>query len=206
MRLAIGGPTRDLVPASFAVDLAQLYAKTRESGPWGRNVTVGFIASTYIHVGREMFLEESLKQGATHILWIDTDMSFPPEAANWLALHQQPFVAANCVTRDGSGRFTARRDGHRVRTTEESTGLEGVHEIGFGLVLMEAAAILAGLPRPWFLHGMNEQGGDIGEDIMFCRSVRKAGHTIFIDHDLSKQVGHIGQRTYRPYSALALAL
>ena len=53
MQLAIGGPTRDTVPATFAVDTAHLLAYTREMGPWGRNVTLNFVASTYIHVGRE---------------------------------------------------------------------------------------------------------------------------------------------------------
>ena len=196
MRLAIGGPTRTNGPVSFAVDLAQLYAKSRESGPWGHHVTVGFIESTYIHAGREMFLEESLKQGATHVLWLDTDMTFPPETANWLVQHERSVVAANYVTRDGSSKFTARRDRIRIPTTEESTGLEEVHEVGMGVFMMDTMA-LHGLPRPWFRHGVNEQRADIGEDIMFCRALREAGHKIYIDHDLSKRVGHVGQRTYR---------
>src|SRR4026207_2523046 len=87
MRLAIGGPTRDLVPAAFAVDAAALSADTRERGPWGADVTVGFIASTYIHVGRELFLEASLKQGASHVLWLDTDMTFPRETAGRVGRH-----------------------------------------------------------------------------------------------------------------------
>ena len=57
--------------------------------------------------------------------------------------------------------------------------------------------IVDGLPRPWFTHGLNAEGGDIGEDIMFCRALRAAGHQIFIDHDVSKEVGHVGTYTYR---------
>jgi len=196
MRLAIGGPTRDTVPAAFAVDVAQLYAYTRERGPWGQNVTVGFVASTYIHVGREWFLEAAIKQGATHLLWLDTDMSVPREAAVLLAMHEQPIVACNYRVRQSSGLFTAYRDGERVQTTETSTGLEAVEYVGMGCVLMRAD-VVAGLGRPWFRHGLNEFGGDVGEDVMFCRGLGHAGYTIYIDHDLSKQVGHIGQTTYR---------
>ena len=94
MRLAIGGPTRDLVPASFAVDLAALYAYTKERGPWS-TVTVGFLTSTYIHVGRELFLEASRKQDATHVLWLDTDMTMPRETAVLLAMHEQAIVGCN---------------------------------------------------------------------------------------------------------------
>ena len=205
MRLSIGGPTRDQVPAEFAVDLAHLYAKTRERGPW-REVSVGFVASTYIHVGREWFLEASIKQGADHVLWLDSDMTFPQETAILLYGHDLPIVGCNYVTRTGGDLFTAQRvDGSRVVTSPISAGLESVDAMGFGVVLMRTD-IVNGLARPWFRHGLNQQGGDIGEDIMFCRAVRAAGHEIFIDHDLSKEVGHIGQHTFRTVAAEVAAV
>jgi hypothetical protein len=203
MRLAIGGPTRDLVPAAFAVDVAQLYAYTRERGPWGSDVTIGWIASTYIHVGREFFLEAALKQGATHVLWLDTDMSVPRETAVLLYMHDQPVVACNYLVRQDSGLFTAFRGDERVPTDAASSGLEAVDYCGMGAMLMRAD-VVADLPRPWFRHGLNDQGGDIGEDVGFCRALRSAGHTVFIDHDLSKTVGHIGQHTYRITAADAV--
>src|SRR4026208_2080145 len=95
MRLAIGGPTRDLLPAAFAVDVAERSAAPRERGPWGADGTVGFIASTYIHVGGELFLEASLKQGASHVLWLDTDMTFPRETAVLLAMHDTAIAGRN---------------------------------------------------------------------------------------------------------------
>jgi hypothetical protein len=195
MRLAIGGPTRDTVPAAFAVDVAQLYAKTRESRIWA-TVTIGFVASTYIHVGREWFLEASLKQGATHVLWLDTDMSVPPETAIRLVRHDQPIVGCNYLVRQPSGLFTARRDDARVPTLPDSTGLEVVDELGLGALLMRTDVVRT-LHRPWFRHGLNDAGGDVGEDIVFCRALRQAGHTIYCDHDLSKEIGHIGQHTYQ---------
>src|SRR5688500_4951462 len=117
MRLAIGGPTRDTVPASFSVDVADLYAYTRQLGPWGRNVSGRFVPSTYIHAGREWFLESMLKQGATHILCLDTDMAFPRTAAVQLAMHETPIVGCNYRVRQDSGLFTARRDQQRLSTT-----------------------------------------------------------------------------------------
>lgn len=196
MKLAIGGPTRDAVPATFAVEAAHLFAYTREVGPWGHNVTLNFVASTYIHVGREWFLEASLKQGATHIFWLDTDMSVPRETAVLLAMHEQPIVACNYVVRQASGLFTAFRGEQRVATTEQSTGLEAVEYVGMGAMLMRSD-VVANMARPWFRHGLNTFGGDIGEDVMFCRGLGAAGYTIYIDHDLSKEIGHIGQTTYR---------
>jgi hypothetical protein len=199
MRLAIGGPTRDTVPASFAVDVAQLYSYTREHGPWGSDVTVGFVASTYIHVGREWFLDAAIKQGATHVLWLDTDMSVPRETAVLLFHHETPqdgVHACNYRVRQESGLFTACVGDQRVSTTAYTTGLQKVDYVGMGVMLMRTD-VVAGLGRPWFRHGLNEMGGDIGEDVLFCRGLTNAGHTIYIDHDLSKEVGHIGQHTYR---------
>lgn len=204
-RLVIGGPTRDTVPASFVLDVVELYEKTRADGPWS-SVTVGFIESTYVHVGREQFLAAAIEKcQASHVLWLDTDMRFPPDTAIRLARHNQPVVACNCVMRDRRLIFTAQRDGERVATRPASSGLQPVDTVGLAVMLMRTD-IVKDLPRPWFGHGLNDTGGDIGEDVMFCRTLREAGHQILIDHDLSKEIGHIGQHTYRPVSDAALAV
>jgi hypothetical protein len=198
MRLVIGGPTREIVPARFALDLAHLYAYT---GRWDAGaVYLRFVQSTYVHVGREAVLEAALQIGASHVLWLDTDMTFPEDAALRLAAHDRPIVAANCVMRDPRLLFTAERNGQRMETGPNSTGLDAVDSIGLAVVLMRTD-VVADLPRPWFQHGRTEAGVDIGEDRMVCRALRAAGHQIWIDHDLSKEIGHIGQYTYRPRAA-----
>jgi hypothetical protein len=203
VRLVIGGPTLAMVPAPFAVDFAALYATTRQRGPW-TSVTLCLIGSTYVHVGREVVLAGALERHATHILWIDTDMTFPEDTAIRLAAHNKPIVAANCVMKTIPPLCTAWRDGARVETTETSSGLAAVDWVGMAIMLMRTA-VVADLPRPWFPHGTSEAGRDVGEDVMFCRALRAAGHEILIDHDLSKEIGHIGSYTYRPDCA-ALAV
>lgn len=199
MRLVIGGPTLATVPAAFALDLAQLYEATVHEGPW-TSVTLGFIGATYVHVGREAFLEQAIRCQATHVLWLDTDMTFPPDAARRLVRHQRPIVACNCVMRDPRILFTAQREGRGILTGPDSTGLEAADSVGMAVMLMRTD-VVADLPRPWFRHGQTDAGVDIGEDRMFCRALRAAGHEILIDHDLSKEIGHIGQHTYRPAAA-----
>lgn len=194
MKLLIGGPTRDMIPADFARDVAHLYAKTRESRIWS-TVDLEFMPSTYIHVGRDLFLEAALKKGMTHILWLDTDMSFPDHLALILYGHDVPVVACNYKVRQVSGLWTASNNGKRVETTEYSRGLEAVDYCGMGAMLMRTD-VVDGLRRPCFRHGLNEENGDIGEDVMFCRSLRSLGYDIYIDHDLSKQVDHIGLFKY----------
>lgn len=195
MKLFIGGPTRDMVSAKFSVKAARLYAYTREFGPWGKNVDIDFLPSTYIHVGREQVLDYTLKEGFTHVFWLDTDMELPRETIVLLAMHDQPIVACNYKTRHGTDTYTACRGGSRIATTKDSTGLEAVDYVGMGAMLMRTE-VVKDLGRPWFRHGLNDVGGDVGEDVMFCRGLRAAGYAVYIDHDLSKEVGHIGQHTY----------
>lgn len=198
MRLVIGGPTLATVPARFALDLAALYGNTLSPRwPWS-SVTLGFVQSTYVHVGREAVLAGALARQATHLLWLDTDMTCPPETARRLAQHDRPIVAANCVMRDPRLLCTAQRGGQRIDTRPDSTGLEPVDSVGLAVLLMRLD-VVADLARPWFQVGIDPQtGAVVGEDVGFCRALRMAGHTIWIDHDLSKEIGHIGQYTYRP--------
>lgn len=196
MRLVIGGPARDTTPASFAQDLANLAMFTKEHGPWTW-VQIDFQPATYVHVGRETVLRRALEMwNATQVLWLDTDMEFPADTALRLAQHHRSIVACNCVMRAERTLFTARRHGQVVETMPESSGLALVDTVGPAVMLMRTD-VVAGLDRPWFEHGRNAAGEDIGEDVMFCRKLRAAGQDIYIDHDLSKEIGHVGQHTYR---------
>lgn len=166
---------------------------------------MGFMQSTYVHVGRDAVLAGAIARQATHVLWLDTDMAFPPDTAIRLAQHNQPIVACNCVMKDLRLLSTAMRDGQRIDTGPDSKGLEPVDTVGPAVMLMRTD-VVADLPRPWFIHGRNAAGEDIGEDVMFCRRLSAAGQTIYIDHDLSKDIGHIGQHTFRPTHRAAFAV
>jgi hypothetical protein len=205
VRLVIGGPTLAMVPASFAEHLAKLYAFTREHGPW-ESVSLWFKTATYVHVGREAVLRTAIETFmATHILWLDTDMEFPADTAIRLGAHGQSIVACNAVMKTPDRHFTAWKMGARVVSDATTTGLESVDTVGMAVMLMRVD-VVDGLTHPWFRHGLNEAGEDVGEDVRFCRLLRARGHEIYIDHDLSKEIGHIGQYTFRPDCAASLAV
>jgi hypothetical protein len=204
VRLAIAAPTRDLVPASFAVDLAELYACTKQLGPF-EDVTIHFVASSYIHAGQERVLEDVITHWrATHVLWLETDMAFPKDTALRLAQHQLPIVATNAVMRHYPIRFTAIKDGARIETRPDSRGLQEVDACGLAVMLMRTDVVRA-LDKPWFRHEWDGQDA-VGHDAVFCRRLRDAGHRIYIDHDLSKEIGHIGLHTFRPSCRVALTV
>lgn len=189
MRLAIAVPAHDTVPALFAVDLARLYAATCAAVPL---VLLAPAIGTFVHQARENLLRDVVSLwGATHVLWLDADMTFPPDAALRLLAHDKGIVAANYVTRVAPSRPTARRDGQRI-SSAEATGLEAVDHVGMGVFLMRTS-VVEDIPSPRFWYSTPTET----EDVYFCNLLRSKGHTIYVDHDLSKDVGHVGMHTYR---------
>ena len=53
------------------------------------------------------------------------------------------------------------------------------------------------LENAYFMGGGTERNGFVGEDIFFCNKAKGAGYKIYIDHDLSKGVSHIGDFPYK---------
>lgn len=166
-----------------------LYAETSRAIP---QTTLAMMVGTFVHQAREKLLHDVTKLwGATHILWLDADMTFAPDTALRLLKHEKHVVAANYVTRVPPSRPTARRDGKCISSID-ATGLESVDHVGMGVFLMKTS-VVENIPRPRFWYDSLTET----EDVYFCRLLKVAGHEIWIDHDLSKDVGHVGQFTYR---------
>jgi hypothetical protein len=182
----------DHVSAVFANDLAKLYADTRAALP---AVTLDMVVGTFVHQARERLLHDMVELwNATHILWLDSDMTFPSDTALRLLAHDKDVVAVNYVMRRESWRPIARRDGGRISSLG-ATGLERVDDVGMGVFLMKTS-VLDGLPSPHFWYSTPTET----EDLYFCRQLRDAGREIWVDHDVSNAVGHVGQITYRERS------
>ena len=207
-------PSQSDVSAYFAYDLAQLmsftashYVKPGVISGLGLGCQVG----TYVHRARQMLAQAALTAEADYLLFIDSDMRFPPDALIQLLVHQRPMVGVNYVARMYPPRFIAvktvadiedsEQKGVLLETLPDSTGLEAVEAVGFGMVLIRRDVFEA-LPKPrehgpwWWYQWMPAHGAQIGEDVYFCRLVRTAGFEIMVDHDLSKQIKHVGQEQY----------
>lgn len=153
-----------------------------------------------IPVMREEFLDTCKQRGDTHCLMIDADQTFPPDTAHRLLFHGKPVVAANIATKTIPSSPTARtKDGTpygRSCYTDTQHGLEKVWRVGFGIVMIEIA-ILEKLGRglfEWIWDDSIKQYR--GEDWSFYKRCEDKGVDVYVDHDLSRQVGHIGNYIY----------
>lgn len=160
--------------------------------------------NTILARSREEITRRALKNpDVTHLLWIDTDMRFPPDLFERLIAHNKQFVAANCSKRTRPALPTAfKKAGNTIkrRVPEDSdTGLEQVDGVG-AAIMLHKREVYEKIPQPWWETPWQQVGPDkwemLGEDVLFCAKCANADIPIYIDHDLSWEIGHIGEHEY----------
>ena len=210
VKIAVALTSHEMAPILFTYHITQMALFTSAIMPEDVELNTALVSGTYVHSGRQQMLELLLKQGVTHILWLDSDMSFPKETLVRLMSHDVDFVGINYAQRKSPPDFVGIKRGSwhekgdlgsRLQTTEKDSGLEECDALGFGALLMRTAA-LRDLPedQPWFWYE-KKWGLHIGEDVYFCRLLGQMGHKIYCDHDLSKECAHIGTFEYRTHHA-----
>lgn len=200
MRVLVCIPARDEVKTEFMMSLlgmmqhSVLYPQHDLEG-------LGFevLRSSVLPSGRQSLAESAIENGVTHTLWIDTDMAFPKDTLYQLAAHGKDVVGINARSRRPPYPFLAEATPTtRMVTDKDSTGLQKAHRVGFGLVLIRTE-VFKMLDAPFFMfEWLEEKQSFRGEDYYFCEKARDAGISFWVDHDLSKRVGHIGDFAYMP--------
>jgi glycosyltransferase involved in cell wall biosynthesis len=187
--------------AGTMFDLARLVNVTKEQAP---DVTISFAtgSGSLIHNLRHDLVQDAIEHDADWLLFIDDDMRFPPDALLRLLKHRRDIVGCNYVTRSIPPVPTAKnmdpshmRFSH-VATTPSDTGLEEVDALGFGFILINPRVFKA-MPQPWFsMPWVPQLQYHIGEDVFFCVAAGKHEFKVLLDHDLSKEIKHIGNFEY----------
>jgi len=199
-RLLVGVPSGASWNAQFGVDLVNLisvFATKRVADYSSQSVRVANVRSSILPNNRLNLVKAARAGGMTHLLFLDSDQTFPAYLQHQLAKHHKMVVAANCVTKQIPASPTARAKaadpkGTPVYTDEQTTGLEQVWRIGTGVMLINLNVFdLIGL-GVWHMQYLPAEETYQGEDWSFCAACEAAGIPIYIDHDVSKQVGHVG--------------
>jgi len=212
-KIGICIPTRDVWKPDFGQSLAMAGAALWPLMPDGMYGSLTVYNKTYcsiIHQGRNTLVSTALLQDCTHILFLDDDMRFPMDTIAKLFLADKDVIAANCTTKTFPAKATAvGLDGEFLLTKEKSTGLEKCQSVG-AAVMMVKAEVFKSMMMPWFNFEFKDEPrmfdplkslddnkmSVVGEDIYFCRNLIKQGYDIWIDHDVSKMVCHIGDWPY----------
>jgi hypothetical protein len=159
-----------------------------------------YIASSMLPFARGRLCATALEVGATHIVMLDSDMTYPGDVIQRLVYGAERcggFVAANCVTRRPPTRWTAiGLDGKAHASKPDSPRWTAVRSIGVAVACITATAYEK-LEVPQFNFGHTPLGW-VGEDIWFCERLRAAGVAVSVDNALALEVGHVGSIEYRP--------
>ena len=198
----IGVPSSGQCRTQFAISLAGLvgYFSSHPVSPGVKEqgLCIVNIESSCIPDNRERLAMNAIKQGATHICFIDDDMAFEADTLHVLAAREIPIVGTNYPFRTKEGGFTAlhlnQRD--RIVTNESASGLEEVNYTGFGFCLI-SIEVFKKVPQPWFqVYWHPECERYSTEDQPFAEKCRQAGFRWMIDHDASTKLKHVGIYEY----------
>lgn len=181
--IVICTPSRDTAHIRFTFDLVNLAifeARTRKED-------IVFLPNegSLLPSQRENLVQEAMNlYSPSHILFLDTDMRFPPTLLMDLLKWNASIVACNCKDR--------KTDMPTAVFTDDGECVS----VGAAVMLVQLK-VFRSIPEPWFALPWDPVGKRlVGEDRYFCRKVKEAGFTITIDHDLSKRVRHIGAKEY----------
>lgn len=166
----------------------------------GFDICLITIDGTIIPQSRIGIVQQALQMNATHVLWIDSDMTFPKTTMERLLSHRLPVVGANYSQRKRPCKPTASNMDDNWIYDEGQAGLEEVKFFGHGVCLVETAVYEA-MHQPWYMNAWIERadgsGHVMGEDVWFFRELKaQLDVDPVIDHDLSRQVSHIGKHHY----------
>lgn len=155
-----------------------------------------FLTGSVLHDSRNKivkeFLNTTIAPDFDWLVFIDSDMAFPNNAVEQLLSHSPnvKIVGANYCSRIEPHDSTAAGLLGPVYTKPDSKGLEKVERMGMGLVAIHKDVFNA-LEMPYFDWVTGEKAY-VGEDVYFFNRARQAGFDVYIDHDLSKDVYHMG--------------
>jgi hypothetical protein len=209
MKVAICVPCRDEVMSGFCFDLARLVGYEAKRGQ--NEIQLLQMPGTLIFTQREKLAQEALEWGADQVLWIDSDQRFPADTLEILQARQVPICGVNATTRREPILPTAlnlkieremlngkpgepKQVWHKVESRGKK-GIEQVTAVGFAVTLVNRE-VFEKIPKPWFDVIWTDHGNVIGEDVTFCVRCMENDIPVYVDHELSMHIGHIGVKTF----------
>lgn len=208
LNVAVCVPSHGTWKPAFGQALCNMlacFSEAQYDGP--KQVQVIGVGGSMLPEVRQRCVAEAVKakwkQGeTTHVLFLDSDMIFPRDTLQVLLRHNLPIVGVNYVRRHFPATPTAWKDDKALETLPKDKGVIEVDHVGMGVMLVDRR-VFDCIELPFFSFDYKDDGLTlVGEDVYFCRQCKKAGIPTYIDHDLSKMTGHMGELAYRHGMAL----
>ena len=197
MKTLIAIPCMDTLPVGFVQSLIYMHK--------GDNPTIYLKPNTLIYDSRNLLSLYAIENGYDNVLWLDSDMLFPPDTLQRLESNNVDMVTGLYVRRhepvvpviyDTIEEPMRNPDGKLTKNVSPYTNYPRnsffpIDGCGFGCVLTSVKLLRdvwdkfgpAFSPYPW-----------AGEDLSFCYRANQLGYQIYCDSTIS--CGHIGTYVY----------
>ena len=203
IKIGVAIPTAGTVHINFAASLVGMVAKFAAGGvptvPEAKiTIALHVLQSSNWITNREKLAKAAINDGETHLMFLDDDMTFDPRVLEIMLGRRQAIVTTNYLIKTDPARdFVAvSLDGRRIPTKAESTGIGPIAYSGFGVSLIETE-VFKKTAQPWFMPDFNAEKSEYTtEDNPIFRRAREAGFAVYVDHDASKLVSHLGARLW----------
>ena len=186
MKICLGIPTNRNVKAKTVLSLLEMVAASSHQ--------FHFVCATEgytVAENRTYIVAQAQKANCDFLLFVDDDMTFPPDTLERLLVHKKEIIGVNSHSRMLPLKTTVELpDG----VTEVPKELFEAKAVGAGVLLVDMK-IFEKLEKPWFAFETYDFGMTrMGEDSWFCRQAGRAGYGVWCDPTL--EIGHIGDFTF----------
>ena len=200
LTVGVAMPSSGTIYAKTAISLAMLgchFGMKRIGEYTSQRLHMLVSYGSMISQQRENCVMMALRAKCDYVIFVDGDQTFPKDLVHRLIAHDVDVVGANIPIKKIPSRPTAiGLTGKLLFTDPDSSGLVEVQRIGTGVMCVKAE-VFQKLKRPWFDQRWVQSAMAFrGEDDYFCDMARKADFRVFVDQDLSKEVGHVGDFIY----------
>lgn len=199
MKILIAIPSLDMVCAPFCMSLAAMLQARVTDKRMRKDAEIALAnqRGSQVWDSRNLLVRTAQSVSASHIFFLDSDVTFPPDTLSQLLFHHKPIVAASYVRKEPPHSLLGIPDPSRPYNPKLGPLAEMLSiPLGCALIKMEVFAKLA---YPWFAYLKGDlPAQDISEDTYFSNCARSAGYVIHLDAHLTQSIGHVGIQTYRP--------
>lgn len=208
VRVMVGVPSlMDLWHEKFSMSLCYMLTHWQHV-PLGKfrneEVKVESVKGSMLPNMRLDLVKRTRALNMTHLLFVDTDQTYPRDTLHRLIKHDVDVVACNIATKQIPAQPTARlwhpelgpRGVGEKLYNDPSKGLQKVWRVGTGVMLIRLTVFDKIGLNVW---GMPWQEGPQryqGEDWSFVEACEKAGIDVYVDHAVSEEVKHWGLYGY----------
>ncbi len=196
-QVCIGIPSNDDVKANFAMAYA---AMTYYCGLAGIPLALVNQKGSILPKNRNSIVKNARDLNCTHLLQLDSDLTFPPQTLARLLSHKKEVVGCTYPRR------SLPHDNLAIplnqQPVQNAKGLTAVDRLPTGVLLIDMT-VFDKIKKPYFRFPTTEEcerwpdGNVDGEDYYLCDAVRAAGYDVWLDVELSFEVTHWGEAGWR---------